>query len=141
MENLRGECTGETLPRLASLSRLGAMHRTDAPGNDAGLFTEGDPYGTPATGGAIVSADWLNDVQENLAEVVEGAGLTLEKGNYGQLLEAVKSLAADYFYRGREMIAQARTSVSVEASTMTSISSPDAAWATTRSVTSRPTPS
>lgn len=88
------------------------MHRTDAPGNDGGLFTEGNPYGSPPTGGAIVSADWLNDVQENLAGAIEGAGLTLEKGNHDQLLEAIKSLAADYFFRGREMIAQARTNVS-----------------------------
>jgi hypothetical protein len=67
------------------------MHRIDAPGFAPGnLFTEGDPLlGIPPT---QVSDDWLNDVQENLAVAIEGSGLTLSKGNGGQLLEAIRSL-------------------------------------------------
>lgn len=84
------------------------MHRTDAPGNLAGLFTEGDPYGSPATGGTVVSSDWLNDVQENLAGAIEGAGLVLEKGNFGQLLAAIRQVVLDGAFQGREMRAQAR---------------------------------
>lgn len=68
------------------------MFRIDAigfaPGN---LFTEGNPsLGEIAT---KVSAEWLNDaVQEELANLVEGAGLTLDKGNNGQVILAVLAL-------------------------------------------------
>lgn len=87
------------------------MHRTDAPGSTIeGLFTNGDPYGSPRKGGAIVSAEWLNDVQENLIGAILGAGLTLEKGNYGQLVDAIRRLAVEAGFRGREMRAQARPS-------------------------------
>jgi hypothetical protein len=67
------------------------MHRTDAPGFAPGnVFTEGDPQlGVPFS---HVSADWLNDVQENLCQAIEGSGLNLSKGNYGQLLEAIRLL-------------------------------------------------
>ena len=88
------------------------MHRTDAPGNLAGVFTEGNPYGSPATGGTVVSSDWLNDVQENIAGAIEGAGLALAKGNYGQLQAAIRRLALDSYFRGREMRAQARVAQS-----------------------------
>lgn len=68
------------------------MHRIDGQGaTEAGLFTEGNPQtGTPAT---VVTADWLNDVQENLATVIEEAE-PLEKGNYNQLLLAINTLIA-----------------------------------------------
>lgn len=57
-----------------------------------GYFTEGNPAtGTPAT---VVSADWANMVQEEIANVVVGAGLTLSKSNRGQLLSAIQSIAA-----------------------------------------------
>ena len=60
-------------------------HATAAPGN---LFTEGNPAtSTPAT---AVTDDWLNDVQENISEVIEAAGIVLSKGNYLQLLEALE---------------------------------------------------
>lgn len=84
------------------------MHRTDAPGSQSGLFSDGDPYGSPRRGGAIVSSDWLNDAQENLALAIEGAGLTLEKGNHGQLVDAIRRLALESGFRGREMRAQTR---------------------------------
>jgi len=51
------------------------MHRIDGPNYAPGnLFTEGDPLvPTPAT---VVTDDWLNDVQENIAQAIEGAGTT-----------------------------------------------------------------
>lgn len=64
-------------------------HSTAAPG---GLFTEGNPLtGTEAT---IVTADWLNSVQLEVANAVEGAGLELEKADNTQLLQAIQALIA-----------------------------------------------
>jgi len=66
------------------------MHRIDSAGNLAGQFTNGSAAtGVPAT---VVDADWLNAMQEELAAVVEGAGIDLEKGNNGQLLAALTVL-------------------------------------------------
>lgn len=67
------------------------MHRIDSPGATAGnLFTEGNPsLSIPAT---EVSDDWLNDVQEELATVIETAGITLQKGTQNQLLNAINAL-------------------------------------------------
>lgn len=67
------------------------MHRIDgaaaAPG---GLFTEGDPnVGTPAT---VVTDDWLNAVQEEIAGVIEGSGTSLSKPSNAQLLSAIRVL-------------------------------------------------
>ncbi|HEY1035532.1 MAG TPA: hypothetical protein VGE09_11185 [Pseudoxanthomonas sp.] len=64
------------------------MHRIDGPGATLdGQFTEGDPtQGVPAT---TVTGAWLNALQEEIAGVVEAAGLALEKANNGQLLEAI----------------------------------------------------
>ncbi|VXC68329.1 hypothetical protein PSEUDO8Z_160169 [Pseudomonas sp. 8Z] len=68
------------------------MHRIDVPSAAAGnQFTEGSPAGgVPAT---TVTADWLNDVQGNIAEVVEAAGIELVKGDFGQLLGAIQALS------------------------------------------------
>lgn len=67
------------------------MHRIDhptaAPGN---LFTDGNPAtATPAT---TVTDDWLNDVQGNICDVVENAGIALVKGNYTQLRQAIQAM-------------------------------------------------
>lgn len=69
------------------------MHRIDGAGATLGeLFTEGDPVGgVPAT---AVTDDWLNAVQEEVCGAIEGAGLTLAKGNNAQLLAALQALAA-----------------------------------------------
>lgn len=62
-------------------------HATAAPGN---LFTEGNPAtATPAT---TVTDDWLNDVQGNICDVVEAAGLALVKGDYTQLRQAIQAM-------------------------------------------------
>ncbi len=68
------------------------MHRIDSVGATIdNQFTEGNPAtGTPAT---RVAATWLNAVQEELAAVIEGAGLVLNKPNNAQLLEAIQALA------------------------------------------------
>lgn len=67
------------------------MHRIDGPGATVdNLFTEGDPLtATPAT---VVTAAWLNALQEEMAGVVEGAGETLDKEDNAQLLAAIQAL-------------------------------------------------
>lgn len=69
------------------------MHRIDGPAAvPGGFFTEGDPnVGTPAT---VVTASWLNSVQEEVAAVVEGAGIPLAKPSNNQLIAAIKVLVA-----------------------------------------------
>lgn len=63
------------------------MHRVDSPGSVNGLFQNGNPVvGQQAT---QLLADWFNDMQENLAKVVEDAGLELEKGNWDLLRDAI----------------------------------------------------
>lgn len=71
------------------------MHRIDVPSATVdNKFTEGSPTGgIPAT---TVAADWLNDLQENVCKAVEGAGLTLDKGNYDQLKLAIQAMALTY---------------------------------------------
>lgn len=66
------------------------MHRIDGPGATGdNRFTEGDPASaTPAT---TVTDDWLNAVQEEIAAVIESAGIALSKGSNGQLLSAIAS--------------------------------------------------
>ena len=55
-----------------------------------GFFTDGNPAtSTPAT---IVPAEWLNAVMMELANTITGAGLTLTKNAFNQLLLAVKRL-------------------------------------------------
>lgn len=67
------------------------MHRINGPGATAARkFTEGDPeQGIPPT---EVGALWLNAVQEELAYLVEQAGLTLSEANTTQVEAAVRAL-------------------------------------------------
>lgn len=64
------------------------MHRIDtSTATPDNRFTEGDPaIPVPAT---VVSADWLNAVQEELAAVITGAGLELDKAENDQLRQAI----------------------------------------------------
>lgn len=56
----------------------------------AGFFTDGNPAtSTPAT---IVPAEWLNAMMMELANVVTGAGLTLAKSQFNQVLSSIKRL-------------------------------------------------
>jgi len=68
------------------------MKRTDASGNVANKFYNGDPVvGTPAT---VVDDTWLNAVQEEIAKVIEGAGLTLDGLSTGaQLILAIQAIS------------------------------------------------
>lgn len=55
-----------------------------------GYFTEGNPgLGAPAT---KVTGDWLNMVQEEIANVVTGAGGALSKTTFNQLFTAIQTL-------------------------------------------------
>jgi hypothetical protein len=59
------------------------MHRIDEDGHVNNHFAEGDPaLGQQAT---RVGAPWLNAVQEEIANAIEGTGATLNKENNGQL--------------------------------------------------------
>lgn len=76
------------------------MHRIDDPtaapalptpaaAGTAGFFTKGNPgTGTPAT---IVTDDWANAVQEEMAAVIEAAGIALSKTAHTQLLTALNA--------------------------------------------------
>jgi hypothetical protein len=70
------------------------VHRIDTETREEDLhgsgkdgFTAGDPGAAIAP--TDLSADWCNAVQEELAHVVEDAGLTLNKGDHHQLAAAV----------------------------------------------------
>ncbi len=66
------------------------MHRTDAPGNLAGLYTEGDPsMGIPPT---VVSAAAANSWQEELANFIESKGIVLNKLDNTQLTAALGAI-------------------------------------------------
>lgn len=69
------------------------MHRIDGPGATIdNLFTEGDPAsGVPAT---TVTGNWLNAVQEEIANAVEDSGLVLDKPTNDQLAQAINIIAA-----------------------------------------------
>ena len=57
-----------------------------------GFFTAGDPQ--TGEGATVVTDTWLNMVQEELAGVVLGAGLGLNKTDNSQLLAAIRLLIA-----------------------------------------------
>lgn len=78
------------------------MHRIDGAGTSTvlpapkaagtpGFFTNGNPAtGVPAT---VMDDDWFNAVQEEILSVIIGAGLSPDKMNRQQLLEAVQRIA------------------------------------------------
>lgn len=68
------------------------MHRTDGPGATVDKkFTEGDPVGgVPAT---VVTAAWMNDVQEELVSILAAAGITPVKGTQDQVLKAIRTIS------------------------------------------------
>jgi len=66
------------------------MHRTSGDNNVAGMFTDGPP-------GTTIEERWLNSMQEEIAAVVEDAGLQLknpEDDTNDQLLLAIPIIAA-----------------------------------------------
>lgn len=67
------------------------MHRIDhATATVDNLFTEGDPVGGVAA--TVMTDDWANAIQEEIAEVIEAAGITLDKADNAQLLAALVAL-------------------------------------------------
>lgn len=68
------------------------MHRIDGPGATVdNKFTEGDPVG--GIQATVVTAPWLNDVQEEILSVLAAGSVTPAKGTQDQLLQASYRLA------------------------------------------------
>lgn len=68
------------------------MHRTDADGNVAGNFTDGDPS-PPFQEATVIGADTMNALQNELIHVIETlASITLVKGTNTQLGTALYAL-------------------------------------------------
>ena len=63
------------------------MHRIDGEDSELGFFRAGDPQNDVQ--GSVVTAEWLNDVQESIVAVISAAGLPLTKGRANDLLDAV----------------------------------------------------
>lgn len=83
------------------------MHRIDGPGSINGGFTEGNPNtGQRAT---KVSAAWLNDVQEQIAYVIEEQGIALSKGDASQLSDAIVALVSGAVGDGSGAVPTTRT--------------------------------
>jgi len=81
------------------------MRRTEALGNDSNLYTEGNPtLGIPAT---VVGAIELNNIQEEIAETIEAAGITLDQTGvtFTQLRDAILSLISSGGTQGSIAIA------------------------------------
>ncbi|CNJ23637.1 tail fiber protein [Yersinia enterocolitica] len=76
------------------------MHRIDTPtaqvdkfGAGKNGFTRGNPQtGVPAT---ALDDDYFDAVQEELAGIVDAAGISLDKSNRAQVLEAIRYLIAE----------------------------------------------
>ncbi|WP_205691938.1 phage tail protein [Caulobacter soli] len=68
------------------------MHRVDTEDSVGGMFQPGDP--ASGLGPTLLGHDWFNDIQENVARVIEGAGIALVKGGYDQLKTAINTLIA-----------------------------------------------
>lgn len=71
------------------------MHRIDGDGavtdqNGAGRDGFSDDYPNRT----VVTDSWANDVQENIARAIELAGITLVKGTFTQLYDAISGVAA-----------------------------------------------
>ena len=69
------------------------MHRINSPGATASNeFTDGDPVtGIPAT---TVWSKWLNTIQREIANLVEGFGLTLDPADDTQMITAISAALA-----------------------------------------------
>ncbi len=69
------------------------MHRIDQPGHVNNRFVNGNPEtGQLPT---RVGADWLNAVQEEIANTIVGAGIELDKTSNTQLREAIGELISN----------------------------------------------
>lgn len=66
------------------------MHKTDAPGNVAGMFTDGDP--STATLATRVVAKFMNAIQMEIVNVVLASGQTLNDADNTQLLQSLNRI-------------------------------------------------
>ncbi|SDI54983.1 hypothetical protein [Pseudomonas abietaniphila] len=67
------------------------MHRIDGPGATVdNKFTEGDPTG--GVQATVVTAPWLNDMQEEMVSVLSAAAITPVKGTQNQILQAIRKI-------------------------------------------------
>lgn len=66
------------------------MYRIDSIGNVNGRFSDGDATGPEPKPGTVVSADWLNSLQESLCKVIEASGLDLKKNDHTIFLKALE---------------------------------------------------
>jgi hypothetical protein len=82
--------------RIDTAGALASLPTVQPLGSLSGYFTAGNPgAGQPAT---IVSADWLNAVQEELMAIIAAAGIAPDKTNPNQVIAALRSL-----FRGSAM--------------------------------------
>jgi hypothetical protein len=80
--------------RIDSNGAAVALPTPGAVGSTVGYFTEGNPAtAVPAT---VVSADWLNAVQEEIVNAITAAGLSPSKTSRVQLTAAIRALAAGH---------------------------------------------
>ncbi len=79
------------MQRIKSSGAVPVLPEREENSNVPGYFYGGDP----ATGrrATVVSAEWLNDVQEEIIGVLQAADISPEDGRQDQLSEAVKRLA------------------------------------------------
>jgi hypothetical protein len=76
--------------RIDGITAAPALPAPSPVSGTPGYFTGGDPVAmVPPT---IVSPDFLNMIQEELANVVEAAGMTLTKTSFNQLLLAIETI-------------------------------------------------
>lgn len=70
------------------------MKRFDGINNNAGMFQDRNP--AQAKLGSILDASWLNMMQDEVINVIEGAGITLDGTKTTQLSEAITKIIKEY---------------------------------------------
>lgn len=68
------------------------MHRVDTKGHIENRFFDGDSTGPEIKEATILSAKWLNSVQEELCTLIESQGLKLEEKQNSQIKKAIEIL-------------------------------------------------
>lgn len=81
VEVLEGKARGPRLPSAPMVFRI------DSPGSAAGAWVGGNPFG--GVQGTVISPDWLNAYQEELAGLVEAEGIALSKLDSTQVRQAI----------------------------------------------------
>lgn len=69
------------------------MRKINSPGNVSNLFVDYDPVNNPL--GTVYSADWGNDVQTDLIEIQEFAGLPEAAGSQANVLKSIIKIAKE----------------------------------------------